>query len=382
MIQRVSAALILLGAMACGQQDSETSTPDSVVSTMSKWANPRSIPVCIINRSEISSELFNDIKSHVSNDYSSKVGIGLVGWSDCTTSDRSAQMIRVTFSRYHNWSGHSISAGGGLSMVGASRYSCGTRCQGGTMRIDVSRDGKYPGSGTWARDFAVKQTRATAVHEFGHALGLLHEHERTDAPGCGDYDEKVRNSDWNVYVGKFDSNSIMNYCHNNELTSLSHGDVAGLKYLYPSLNNSGSGERPTTTPTPRPTIVPRPTPTPQKVSTFGPFGHNQSKVLMTIPKSEGSRVSFALSVDVENHASCDFDHVVIEDATGWRSSQFCGRKSWTLNSLVTPIKVIFNSDPAVASNWVKVSNIVRSVTSSGDEPAESESPAVTEEAPE
>ncbi len=92
-------ALFLLGAWACGPQDTQHSTPDSVVSTLNKWPDPRAIPVCITNRSDISDELFNDLKQHVTNDYSSKAGICLIGWGNCTERDKSSRVIRVTFRR-------------------------------------------------------------------------------------------------------------------------------------------------------------------------------------------------------------------------------------------------------------------------------------------
>jgi hypothetical protein len=232
----LSLGMFLL-SLSCSLE-SQKSDPSSVVSTQSKWANPTAIPVCIVNRKEVSDELLNDLKNHVTTDYFSKAGIGLVGWEECQPSEMNARVIRVTFNLVHNWKGRSIGAGGGLSMVGSAPYSCGAGCRGGTMRLDIGSEGTYPASGTWARDFAVNQTRATAVHEFGHALGLLHEHERMDAPGCEDFDRNIQNTDPNVFVGEFDANSIMNYCHNRELTTLSEGDVAGLNYLYPQLAKS------------------------------------------------------------------------------------------------------------------------------------------------
>ncbi|MDQ3235814.1 MAG: hypothetical protein M3Q07_28735, partial [Pseudobdellovibrionaceae bacterium] len=224
MKKSLSLGMILL-SIACSKESSH-STPNSVVNMQNKWPDPTSVPVCIMNRSEITDELFNDIKTHVVNDYSSKADIGFVGWADCQSSDMNAPVIRVIFHRVHNWNNSSsASAGGGKSKVGRDETSCGG-CGGGTMSLDVGSNGAYPPSTSRVRDFIVKQTRATAVHEFGHAMGLLHEHERSDAAGCNDFSGFVQNSDRNVYVGEYDPDSIMNYCVNKELTSLSAGDIA------------------------------------------------------------------------------------------------------------------------------------------------------------
>jgi Astacin (Peptidase family M12A) len=83
------------------------------------------------------------------------------------------------------------------------------------------------------------------LHEFGHVIGLHHEHLRDDSPSC----EKVRKDnvthekvkDIFIKVGAYDQESIMNYCNPNyqkiEL-SLSNGDIRTINTAYglPSTN--------------------------------------------------------------------------------------------------------------------------------------------------
>ena len=77
----------------------------------------------------------------------------------------------------------------------------------------------------------------TAVHEFGHVLGFVHEQTRTDTPSsCTQRDTW----DWVItiaggtYFGAWDLGSVMNYCNpiwNND-GRLSRTDIAGLQAAY------------------------------------------------------------------------------------------------------------------------------------------------------
>lgn len=236
------ASFLFLAIQACQPLKPTNSETESIVLNRGKWPNPKAIPVCVMNLRELGAELFNDVRDFTNREYANKAGVAFTGWGECTASDRNARMIRVYFNRVHNWdSGGGVSAGGGLSWVGPNAGSCGS-CNGGTMRIDIGRSGNYPNGGL--RQFTIDQTRATVIHEFGHALGLLHEHERTDAPACNDIETRQRAGGATVYVGNYDPNSIMNYCKNRGITTLSAGDVAGIRFLYPALGGGMPGGTP------------------------------------------------------------------------------------------------------------------------------------------
>lgn len=81
--------------------------------------------------------------------------------------------------------------------------------------------------------------RSTAVHEFLHALGVEHEHERDDTPAvCAARVEKETGMSQlasSIPVGDWDRESATNYCNPvwNNGGRLSPGDVSALQRLYP-----------------------------------------------------------------------------------------------------------------------------------------------------
>lgn len=70
-----------------------------------------------------------------------------------------------------------------------------------------------------------------AVHEFGHAVGITHEHNRDDAPICS---KEPQGTNGDYKVTSYDLDSVMNYCNPRWSGDgqLSSKDISGIQELY------------------------------------------------------------------------------------------------------------------------------------------------------
>lgn len=92
--------------------------------------------------------------------------------------------------------------------------------------------------------------KSIATHEMGHALGFMHEHQRSDTPTSCEYREPASEGPMKT-IGGWDLMSIMNYCYpdrdNAYPTNLSPGDIAGIIEMYPPPKVTTPAKDPPTT---------------------------------------------------------------------------------------------------------------------------------------
>jgi hypothetical protein len=90
--------------------------------------------------------------------------------------------------------------------------------------------------------------KAVVIHEFGHVIGMSHEHNRIDQPlaytyynlKCAEDDPSIVQGQLtigNLRIGSFDTTSIMNYCNANRVKSpvLSNLDTLGVRIFYSNM---------------------------------------------------------------------------------------------------------------------------------------------------